>query len=70
MRVVAWIADRLTGDGIRQAWRVVYALTPHGHWIDLWRPDAAHLASAALFLGALGLLYLFAGYGILARRDV
>lgn len=70
MRVLAWVAGRFEGDGVRELWHVARMITPHGHWVDLWRPDAAHVISATLFLSALGLVYLVIGHCILSRKDL
>ncbi len=70
MRILGALATRFEGDGIRRVWYGIGLLTPHGHWVDLWRPNPASLMSATLFLAALGLTYLFLGYGILSRRDL
>lgn len=70
MRILAWTAGRMQGGGVRELWYVVHMMTPHGHWVDLWRPDIAHIVSATLFLAALGFVYLFAGHAVLSRKDL
>lgn len=69
-RILAAVAGHFEGDGIRQVWHGVGLLTPHGHWVNLWSRDPANLASATLFLVALGMSYLFLGYAVLSRRDL
>ncbi len=60
----------LAGDGWRQAWDIVGALTPGAHRQNLWWNDAQHLVPATVFLLALAALYLLAGYARFARRDL
>ncbi len=70
MRVLAWVANFKAGKGLDALWEGIILMTPHGHWVDLWRPDLLHFGIGAVFLLALGLGYLFAGYAVLCRRDV
>jgi len=65
-RVSAWLA----GDGWRRAWDIVNLLTPGGHRQSLWWGDAAHLLPAIVYLVALALVYLLAGYARFSRRDL
>jgi hypothetical protein len=70
MRVLAWAANAHAGKGFAWLWEGILLVTPHGHWVDLWRPGPASFGNAFVFLLALGLGYLFAGYAVLCRRDV
>lgn len=56
------------------AWRplldVLDLLTPAGHRLDVWRPDAAHLVPALVYLLILAVGYLLAGHLVFRRRDL
>jgi hypothetical protein len=56
------------------AWRptleILDLLTPAGHRLDLWRPDAAHLVPALVYLVVLAFGYLFLGHLVFRRRDL
>jgi len=56
------------------AWRPVLelldTLTPAGHRLDLWRPEAAHLIPALVYLGVLAAGYVLAGHLVFRRRDL
>lgn len=68
--VLSHLSGWLAGEGWRRIWDVVNALTPGGHRQNLWWGDASHLVPAIVFLLALGVLYLIAGYARFARRDL
>lgn len=70
LAVLTGVAGHFAGDGWRRIWDVVLSLTPGGHRTDLWWGDAAHLIPACVFLVALALAYLAAGYARFGRRDV
>jgi ABC-type transport system involved in multi-copper enzyme maturation permease subunit len=68
--IIAGVSHHFAGDGLRRLWDVVNAVTPEGHRLDLWWGDMAHALPAAVFLLALGVAYLLAGYAYFARRDL
>jgi ABC-type transport system involved in multi-copper enzyme maturation permease subunit len=74
MLVVLSVLTRLTGwlagEGWRQIWHVIKALTPGAHRQALWWNDATHLLPAAAILLVLSAAYLAAGYARFARRDL
>jgi len=51
-------------------WETILTLTPHGHRLDMWRNDPAHLIPAMLFFPAQGLTFVFAGYAFFSRKDL
>jgi hypothetical protein len=69
LSVLAAVAGHCAGEGWGQLWYVVRWLTPQGHRLDLWWPDAAHAVPAAVLLLALGMMYLLPGYVVMKRRD-
>lgn len=67
----AWhLAHRFAGEGWRRILDVVQIVLPRQHYQDLMRPDWGHALPATIFLVALGLCYLFAGYLWLQRKDL
>ena len=68
--LAAWAARGKHWEGWDGFWNVILHLLPQGHRKYLTYPDAAHVASAVLMLGCLGVLYLLPGYRLLSRRDV
>jgi hypothetical protein len=74
LQVLTAVSHHLSGAFAAPAWRrvwdAVHALTPGGQRMDLWWGDAAHAAPATVFLLALSLCYLFAGYAAFSRRDL
>ncbi len=68
--VLALTAKHFAGDGLRAGWDLVLMLVPQGHQLDLWRMDFASVASASVFLAALGAAYLAAGFAVFSRRDL
>lgn len=63
----------LDRDVVQAEWPVVAEsvrqLLPAAHRLDLWRPDLADVAPAALFLVAFGVACMAAGYLWFSRRD-
>ncbi len=74
LQVLTAVSHHLTSHYAAPAWRrvwdAVHALTPGGHRTDFWWGDAAHTIPATVFLLALGLCYLLAGYAAFSRRDL
>jgi ABC-type transport system involved in multi-copper enzyme maturation permease subunit len=68
--VLALTAKHFAGDGWRSVWDLVLMLVPQGYQLDLWRTDFASVASASVFLAALGAAYLAAGFAVFSRRDL
>lgn len=64
------VARGLEGDGWRQIFDGIQILLPHHHYFNLMYPDWEHTLPAALFLLALGLGYLLAGYARFAKKDL
>jgi ABC-type transport system involved in multi-copper enzyme maturation permease subunit len=65
-----YLTTNFAAPGWRRVWDTVNTLTPGGHRMDLWWGDAAHAVPATVFLLALSLCYLFAGYAAFSRRDL
>lgn len=68
--ILGSVSDFLAGPGWRRVWELIHMLTPGGHQMDLWRMDAAHSLSAAVFLIALAVAYMLAGHARFSRRDL
>jgi ABC-type transport system involved in multi-copper enzyme maturation permease subunit len=68
--VLALTAKHFAGDGLRAGWDLVLMLVPQGYQLDLWRMDFASVATATVFLAALGAAYLAAGFAVFSRRDL
>jgi ABC-type transport system involved in multi-copper enzyme maturation permease subunit len=68
--IVSSVSSLFSGDGFRRAWDIVNAMTPEAHRLDLWWGDAAHAVPAIVFLLALAVGYLLAGYARFARRNL
>ncbi|MCX6998455.1 MAG: ABC transporter permease subunit [Kiritimatiellaeota bacterium] len=67
---VYFIARHYAGAGWRRVFDGVQLVLPNYHYFDLMRPDWNHALPAAMFLLALGLVYLLLGYARLVRRDL
>ncbi len=70
LSVLSKLSSWLAGDGWKRVWDIVNALTPGAHRQNLWWGDAEHLVPAIVFLVALAMAYLLAGYARFSRRDL
>lgn len=70
MSTVYHVAGNYTGPGWRQLLELPRLFTPQAYYVDILRPDAAHLLPAVVSLLALASVYLMLGYARLAQRDV
>jgi len=68
--VLNGLATWLGGTGWRRIWDVVQIIVPGGHKQSLWWNDPAQLVPAVVYLLTLAAVYLLAGYGRFARRDL
>lgn len=68
--VLGMISGHMMHGRWENLWQAVNMLVPMGHKLDLWRIDPAHQLQSAVFLIALGFVYMFTGHAFLARRDL
>jgi hypothetical protein len=45
-------------------------LVPQGYQLDLWRLDLTSMATATVYLLALGAAYTAIGFAVFSRRDM
>jgi ABC-type transport system involved in multi-copper enzyme maturation permease subunit len=70
MAILSALANHYSGEGWKRLWELAIILTPQGHHLDFWRPEAMHQLNAFLFSIGLSALYFFSGYAVFSRRDL
>jgi ABC-type transport system involved in multi-copper enzyme maturation permease subunit len=68
--ILAVTAKRFAGDGLRAGWDLALMLVPQGYQLDLWRLDLTSMATATVYLLALGAAYTAIGFAVFSRRDM
>ena len=70
LAILSGVSEHLAGDGWSRLWDIVNVLTPQAHRLDLWWNSWSRVVPAVIFLLALSMGYLFAGYARFSRRDL
>lgn len=70
MGTLSRVSEAFAGEGWRRGWDLLNALTPGAHRLNLWWGDIAHAVPSFVFLLALSIAYLLAGFAWFSRRDL